>query len=288
MTSLSSKQLGRPRQTRLKIEQTSLVLILSLMAFLGLFPYLFMLLTSFKNNQQIVDSYWGLPIPIHFENYVAAWDQTKYYFLTTFTVVAATVAAVLLLGLLSGFLFARFSFLGRNFLFTLVGLLLMVPSIAALIPLFVLSKDLKMLNTIWVLIIPSIAGNSVLAVILFKNFIEAIQQELFDAAQVFGASGPQIFRYIVAPLSFPIIGTVSLLTMINVWNDFFWPLLTVTDDKLRTVAIGIQFFQGQNATDYGGLMAGYTLASLPLLVLFTFLSKYFLAGISGGLTASDK
>jgi ABC-type glycerol-3-phosphate transport system permease component len=258
------------------------------MAFLGLFPYLFMLLTSFKNNQQIVDSYWGLPIPIHFENYVAAWDQTKYYFLTTFTVVAATVAAVLLLGLLSGFLFARFSFLGRNFLFTLVGLLLMVPSIAALIPLFVLSKDLKMLNTIWVLIIPSIAGNSVLAVILFKNFIEAIQQELFDAAQVFGASGPQIFRYIVAPLSFPIIGTVSLLTMINVWNDFFWPLLTVTDDKLRTVAIGIQFFQGQNATDYGGLMAGYTLASLPLLVLFTFLSKYFLAGISGGLTASDK
>ena len=288
MTSLSSQPLRRPRQTRVKIEQTSLVLILSLMAFLGLFPYLFMLLTSFKNNQQIVDSYWGLPIPIHFEYYVAAWDQTRYYFLTTFTVVAATVAAVLLLGLLSGFIFARFSFLGRNFLFTIVGLLLMVPSIAALIPLFVLSKDLKMLNTIWVLIIPSIAGNAVLAVILFKNFIEAIQQELFDAAQVFGASGPQIFRYIVAPLSFPIIGTVSLLTMINVWNDFFWPLLTVTDDKLRTVAIGIQFFQGQNATDYGGLMAGYTLASLPLLVLFTFLSKYFLAGISGGLTASDK
>lgn len=288
MTSLSSKPLGRPRQTRVKIEQTSLVLILSLMAFLGLFPYIFMVLTSFKNNQQIVDSYWGLPIPIHFENYIAAWDQTKYYFLTTFTVVGATVAAVLLLGLLSGFIFARFSFLGRNFLFTMVGLLLMVPSIAALIPLFVLSKDLKMLNTIWVLIIPSIAGNAVLAVILFKNFIEAIQQELFDAAQVFGASSPQIFRYIVAPLSFPIIGTVSLLTMINVWNDFFWPLLTVTDDKLRTVAIGIQFFQGQNATDYGGLMAGYTLASLPLLVLFTFLSKYFLAGISGGLTASDK
>lgn len=277
-----------PRLNRVKIEQRALVIILSLLAFIGLFPYLFMVFTSLKNNQQIVDSYWGLPLPVHLENYGAAWDQTKNYFLTTFIVVLATVVAVLALGLLSGFLFARFSFLGKNFLFTLVGLLLMVPSIASLIPLFVLSKDLNMLNTIWVLIIPSIAANVILAVILFKNFIDSVQQELFDAAQVFGASNPQIFRYIVTPLSLPIIGTVSLLTMINVYNDFFWPLLTVTDDNLRTVAIGIQFFQGQNATDYGGLMAGYTLASLPLLLLFAFLSKYFLAGISGGLNASDK
>jgi ABC-type glycerol-3-phosphate transport system permease component len=288
MVVLSKPSIGAPRHTKRKIQQSSLIVILGFLAFLGLFPYLFMLLTSLKNNQQIVDSYWGLPLPAHFENYIAAWGQTKDYFITTFIVVAATVSVVLILALISGFIFSRFFFFGRNFLFTLVALLLMVPSIAALIPLFVLSKDLHMLNTIWVLIIPSIAGNVVLAVILFKNFIDAIPQDLFDAAVVFGASGPQILRYIAAPLSFPIIGTVSLLTMINVWNDFFWPLLTITDDKLRTISIGISFFQGQNATDYGGLMAGYTLASLPLLLLFAFLSKYFLAGISGGLGASDK
>jgi ABC-type glycerol-3-phosphate transport system permease component len=83
---------------RLRIEQRVLVLVLSFLAFLGVFPYLFMLLTSFKNNQQFVDSYWGLPIPIHFENYAAAWDQTKNYFATTFIVVAATIAATLFLG----------------------------------------------------------------------------------------------------------------------------------------------------------------------------------------------
>lgn len=287
MTSLSKSKISH-HPNRVKIQQSAIVASLTLMAFIGLFPYLFMVFTSLKNNQQIVDSYWGLPVPVHFENYSAAWEQTKSYFFTTFLVVFATVLAVLLLGLLSGFLFARFSFLGKNFLFTVVGLLLMVPSIASLIPLFVLSRDLNMLNTIWVLIIPSIAANVILAVILFRNFIDSIQQELFDAAQVFGASNAQIFRYIVTPLSLPIIGTVSLLTMINVYNDFFWPLLTITDDSLRTVAIGIQFFQGQNATDYGGLMAGYTLASLPLLLLFGFLSKYFLAGISGGLATSDK
>ncbi|MCX6426335.1 MAG: carbohydrate ABC transporter permease [Actinobacteria bacterium] len=258
------------------------------MAFLGLFPYIFMVLTSFKNNQQFVDSYWGLPVPIHFENYAAAWGQTKNYFVTTFIVVAATIIATLFLGLLSGFILSRFVFVGRQFLFTCVGLLLMVPWIAALIPLFVLSKDLKMLNTIWVLIVPMIAGNAVLSVILFKNYIDAVPQELFDCAVVFGATGPQIFRYVVVPLSFPIVGTISLLTMINVWNEYFWPLLTVTDDTLRTVSVGITFFQGQNETDYGGLMAGYTLASIPLLLLFTFLSKYFLAGIQGGLSVSDK
>ena len=273
---------------RRKTEQTILIFSLGFLAFLGLFPYIFMVLTSFKNNQQFVDSYWGLPVPIHFENYAAAWEQTKNYFATTFIVVAATIAATLFLGLLSGFILSRFIFVGRQFLFTCVGLLLMVPWIAALIPLFVLSKDLKMLNTIWVLIVPMIAGNAVLSVILFKNYIDAVPQELFDCAVVFGATGPQIFRYVVVPLSFPVVGTISLLTMINVWNEYFWPLLTVTDDTLRTVSVGITFFQGQNETDYGGLMAGYTLASIPLLLLFTFLSKYLLAGIQGGLSVSDK
>jgi ABC-type glycerol-3-phosphate transport system permease component len=92
----------------------------------------------------------------------------------------------------------------------------------------------------------------------------------------------------VVPLSLPVVGTISLLTMINVWNEYFWPLLTVTDESLRTVSVGITFFQGQNETDYGALMAGYTLASIPLLFLFIFLSKYFLAGIQGGLNVNDK
>lgn len=288
MQSLSSVKPAAPRRTKQKLHQASLISILTLLAFIGLFPYIFMVITSLKTNQQVVDSYWSLPFPAHFENYVAAWGQTKDYFFVTALVVFTSVIAVLFLGLLTGFIFSRYAFVGKNFLFTLVGLLLMVPSISALIPLFVLVKDLKMLNTIWVLIIPAIAGNCVLAVILFRNFVQSIPQELFEAAVVSGASGPQIFRYIVIPLTYPIIGTVSLLTMINIWNDYFWPLLTVTDDKLRTISIGISFFQGQNATDYGGLMAGYTLASLPLLILFAFLSKYFLAGISGGLSTSDK
>jgi ABC-type glycerol-3-phosphate transport system permease component len=288
MQSHSEKIRSTRRNTKRRFQQFSIISILSFLAFVAIFPYMIMVLTSLKNNQQVVDNYWGLPIPAHFENYKSAWNQTKGYFITTFTIVVAVVASVIFLGLMTGFIFARYKFFGRNFLFTMIGVLLMVPSIASLIPLFVLSKNLHLLNTIWVLIVPYIPANAILAVILFKNFMEAMPQELFDAAVVSGANGRQIFRYIAVPLSVPVVGSVLILTMLNVWNDYFWPLLTISNNSLRTISIGISFFQGQNATDYGSLMAGYTLASLPLILCFIFVSKYFLAGISGGLSATDK
>ena len=91
-----------------------------------------------------------------------------------------------------------------------------------------------------------------------------------------------MYRSVMLPLSLPVLGTISLITVSEVWNDFFWPLLVISDNNLRTVSVGLQFFQGQNATDYGPLMAGYLIASFPLVLLFTFLSKYFLAGVQGG------
>jgi ABC-type glycerol-3-phosphate transport system permease component len=143
-------------------------------------------------------------------------------------------------------------------------------------------KDLSLLNTYVVLVVPYTAGGVVLGTILMRNFVEGIPQTLFDAARIDGASGARMYRSIMLPLSLPVLGTIALITVSSVWNDFFWPLLVISDDSLRTVSVGLQFFQGQNATDYGPLMAGYLLASLPLILLFTFLSKYFLAGVQGG------
>jgi ABC-type glycerol-3-phosphate transport system permease component len=159
---------------------------------------------------------------------------------------------------------------------------MMVPGLANLIPLFIIMKDLGLLNTYVVLVVPYTAGGVVLGTILMRNFVEGIPQTIFDAARIDGASGARMYRSIMLPLSLPVLGTIALITVSSVWNDFFWPLLVISDDSLRTVSVGLQFFQGQNATDYGPLMAGYLLASLPLILLFTFLSKYFLAGVQGG------
>lgn len=261
---------------------------LSVLVFVGLFPFLFMLVASFKTNTQFNETYWMPAFPLHPSNYLVAWKQLQPYFVTTVIVAAATIIGTLILASSAGFVFARYRFPGRRVLFALVTALLMVPGIASLIPLFVLMRNFGLLNTHIILILPQIAGNVVLATVLIKTFTEGIPQELFDAARVDGADGSRMFVWIMLPLSLPVMGTVALLAVINVWNDFFWPLLTITDNNLRTIPVGLSFFQGQNVTDWGPLFAGYLLASIPLLLLFSVLSKYFLAGIQGGVPGAGK
>ncbi|GAA3092985.1 ABC-type glycerol-3-phosphate transport system permease component [Kribbella aluminosa] len=275
-----------PAPKRRRSRQTGIYIALTVLATIGLLPYLFVFGTSLKSNEQFAKDYWLPSWPLHLENYGTAWGQIQPYMITSLVVAAASIVGIVALSLLAGFVLARFEFPGRTFFFTLVIALMMVPGIASLIPLFVMMRDLGMLNTIWVLIIPHIAAGSVLGTILMKTFIEGIPQEIFDAARIDGAGTARLFRSIMMPLSLPVIGTVSLITVIGVWNDFFWPLLTITQNELKTVSVGLIFFQGQAGTDYGPMFAGYLLASLPLLLLFTFLSKYFLAGVQGGLPGS--
>jgi ABC-type glycerol-3-phosphate transport system permease component len=271
------------RRSRRRWNQLAIMVVLGLIAFVGLFPFLFMLVTSFKTNQQYFESWWLPTLPLHLENYARAWQQIQPYFVTSVIVAAGAIVGAVVLSSVAAFVFARYRFVGRNVLFGLIAALLMVPGISSLIPMFVLMRDLGLLNTRAVLVIPHIVGGAVLGTLLMKTFVEQLPQELFDAARVDGAGGPRMFVSIMLPLSLPIVGTIALVTVIGVWNDFFWPLLTVTENELRTVSAGLQFFQTQNATEYGPLFAGYAIASIPLLLLFVFLSKYFLAGLQGGL-----
>lgn len=274
------------RRPRRRGRQWGIKAALSVLVAVSLFPYLFMLSTSLKDNLQFAESYWAPVLPLHWENYATAWRQIQPYMVASIVVAAASIVAIVLLSLLAGFVLARYRFPGRGFFFAAIAVLMMVPSISSLIPLFVMMRDFDLLNTYPVLIIPHVAGGVVLGTILMKTFIEGIPQELFDAARVDGAGAPRLFLSIALPLSMPVIGTVGLITINGVWNDFFWPLLTITENELRTVSVGLMFFQGQAGTDYGPMFAGYLLASLPLLLLFTFLSKYFLAGVQGGLPGS--
>jgi ABC-type glycerol-3-phosphate transport system permease component len=266
--------------------QIGVIAILCVIVLVAFFPYVFMLVASFKSPAQFAEQYWFPSWPLHLENYASAFQQVAPYLLTTFSVAAISVVGIIFLSLLSGYVLARFSFPGRQFFFLMVVALLMIPNIAALIPRFVLARDLGMLNTFPVLVIPYVAGGIVLGTILMKTFIEGIPQELFDAARLDGAGQGRLFFSVMLPLSLPVVGTVALINLIGIWNDFFWPLLTITQSNLKTISVGLLFFQGQSGTNFGALFAGYVLASLPLLILFTLFSKYFLAGIQGGLPGS--
>lgn len=263
--------------------QIALKTVLIAFVVVSLLPYLFMVVTSFKTNQQFADNFWQLSFPLHFENYATAWQQVAPYLGNSVFVSAVSIVGILIISSIAGFVLARYRFRGKKFVFGMVLVLMMVPGIANLIPLFLLMRNLGLLNTYAALIVPYTAGGVVLGTILIRNFVEGIPQTIFDAARVDGANGFRMYRSIMLPLSLPVLGTIALITVSSVWNDFFWPLLVLTNDSLRTVSVGLQFFQGQNATDWGPLMAGYLIASLPLVILFTFLSKYFLAGVQGGI-----
>jgi ABC-type glycerol-3-phosphate transport system permease component len=263
--------------------QVGIKAVLILLVVVSLAPYVFMVITSGKTNQQFADSFWAPVFPFHFENYAVAWDQIAPYLGNTIYVAIASIILIAAIGSVAGFVLSRFRFRGRGVVYALVLALMAVPGIVNLIPLFIMMKDFGILNTYVVLVVPYVAGGVILGTVIMRNFIESIPQSIYDAARIDGASNFRLYRSITLPLSLPVLGSIALITLSTVWNDFFWPLLVITDDSLRTVSVGLQFFQGQNAIEYGPLMAGYFLASLPLVILFTFLSKYFLAGVQGGL-----
>jgi ABC-type glycerol-3-phosphate transport system permease component len=282
----------RPRETTRRVRfsprrrQWGITITLSVIVAVALAPYLLMVFVSGKSRQQYEDTFWQPDWPIQWGNYTAAWKQIAPYMLTSVVVATVSIVGIVAISAVTGFVISRYRFVGRNLFFALIAILLMIPSISSLIPLFVMMRDFHLLNTIWVMIVPHIAGGAVIGTVLMRTFVDGIPQSIFDAARIDGASAPRLFGSIMIPLSYPVMGSVALITINSVWNDFFWPLLTISDNGLRPISVGLLFFSGQNGTDYGPMFAGYMLSSLPLVILFSFLSKYFLAGIQGGLPGS--
>jgi len=272
------------RASRRRRNDVAISLVLSVMAIVGLFPFIYMFVTSFKSNEQFRENPFFPAFPLHLENYEVAWEGIKPYMMISFVVAALSILGTIALGSVAATVLARYRFIGRRLITTLIGLLLIIPSVASIIPLFLLMRDLRLLNSVVGLVIPMTVGSTVLAIVLMSNYISGIPREIFEAAVLDGAGGARAYWSIILPLSRPVIGTIMLVTVINVWNDFFWPALITTDNSLRTIPVGLLFFKGQTVTEWGPQFAGYFLASLPLLLLFTFLSKQFLAGLSGGLS----
>jgi multiple sugar transport system permease protein/raffinose/stachyose/melibiose transport system permease protein len=257
-------------------------LFLVVMCILTYFPFYFMLITSLKTPSQMTHFFWQPTLPPQWRNYLVAWWQLTGYFLNTVTVTTISVGAILLVSSMSAFAFARYRFPGRQFLFMLVLVLLMVPSILTLVPRFVWVKQLGLLNTHWALILPYTAHGQVFAIYLMRSYFEGLPVELFEAAKVDGARMYQIYLLIALPLCTPILSIVAIMNTLSAWNDYIWPLVTLTDNSKRTITVGLLYFQGMFQTNYGPLFAGYVLASLPLLILFVFTMRPFVSGLTSG------
>jgi ABC-type glycerol-3-phosphate transport system permease component len=195
----------------------------------------------------------------------------------------ASVIAVVFLSSLSGYVFARHRFPGKETIYLLILALLMVPGVLTLIPAFVLVRQLGLINTPWALILPWTAGGQVFGILLCRSFFATLPQDLFDAGRMDGASELDLYARIALPLSWPILITLAIMQMVSTYNDFIWPLLTISDPRMQVVTVGLTQFTSQyGITDWGPRMAAYAVATIPLLLLLSFGMRYYVQGLTSG------
>jgi multiple sugar transport system permease protein len=249
-----------------------------------LLPLYMMLQISFKNNRSFIQNPWWptWPTEWQWDNWVFAFNLIGPYIANTiFVAVSGTVGAIFL-AILGAYFFARYKMPGSGILWSLFILLMLLPGVANIVPLFSLLKEMSLLNTLWALIIVGIAGAQVFNIFVLRGFIEDLPKDLFEAAEMDGASHFQQIRNIVLPMAAPIIGTLSILAFLAKWNDFLLPLIILRDKELFTLGVGLIYLDGEYVKQWGQIMAAYTLAALPLIVIFLFTMRLFVRGLSAG------
>jgi len=218
----------------------------------------------------------------HWENWTVAWDTVGTYIFNTIVVAVTAVVFALCCSIAASFFFARYRMPGATFLWYFFLVLMLMPGVANLVPLFILLRDMNLINSLLALVILGISGAQVVQIFILRNFIEEIPQDMFDAADVDGASPFRQVLYIVLPMSGSVISTLAILQFISVWNDFLLPFIIIRDDALLTLAAGLIKLDGEYVKQWGEMMAGYSIASLPLVLIFLFTMRLFVRGIAAG------
>lgn len=260
-----------------------LILIIASLFFFG--PFVWMVLTSFKSSAEaLAFPPTFLPSTWHFENYTDIFSVAPfglYYLNSTIVAVAATVGQVLT-SLAAGFAFARLKFRGRTVVFVVLLAALLVPFEVVFTPLITLLSQFGWLNSYVGLIVPNVP--SILGAFLFRQFFLGFPQEIEDAARVDGAGVWRRFWSIMIPAAGPMIGSFAVLSFVYNWNNFFFQFLVVSKSQYFTVPLGLSQLQSTNAaTSFNLLMAGSTLAILPVFVVFLIFQRQIVSAMSGGL-----
>jgi ABC-type glycerol-3-phosphate transport system permease component len=273
-----------PQTVGSKSSDWSKHLIILLVLSLELLPFYMMLQISFKDNRMFLDNSW---VPAVFtewqwQNYVYALKLILPYVANTVVVAVSATFGSLAVSICGAYFFARYKMPGSAFLWSAFLLLMLMPGVANIVPLFTVLKNLNLLNSLWALIVLGTTGSLVFFIYVLRNFIEEIPKDLFEAAEIDGASHFHQIWNIVIPMSGSIIGTLAILSFLGTWNDFLMPLIVLRDPELFTIGVGLIYLDGEYVKQWGRIMAAFFVASIPLIVIFLFTMKLFIRGLSAG------
>jgi len=241
-------------------------------------PFVWMLLGSVKTQREILQrppTWW--PQELTGDNFAAWFGRLD--FGNSVLVAVLTVAGNLVFCSMVGYALAKMDFPGKRALFVVVMVTLMVPGVVTFVPLFVMVSSLGLVDSYAALILPFVT--TPLGVFLMRQFMLGIPDPLLEAARIDGAGELRIFARIVMPLCGPPLATLGILTFLASWNNFLWPLVAAQTQDKYTLPVALSLYStGQNATDYGLLLAGSVLVIAPIIALFVFLQRYFIQGIA--------
>ncbi|MFD2329634.1 carbohydrate ABC transporter permease [Cohnella sp. GCM10020058] len=260
-------------------------LLLLLLLVFNLLPIYFILENSVKTPLEFASSTLSFPQALQWSNYGVAWEKISLSLYNSSIIIAASVVAIVAFSAMSAYSFSKLRFPLKNTLFLLVFGLLLIPGFLTLIPLYLQIKKLGLSDSYLALILPYIAGGQAFSIFVLKTFFEQLPDEIFEAARIDGAGNIRIFSTIVLPLSVPICTTVAIINITSLWNDYLLPSLLLNRAH-QTVTMALVAFEAAagnyGLSDYGGMMAAYLLAAIPLLLLFSLLMRNFVEGISSG------
>lgn len=266
-----------------KVSKNLILLGLLFFALLILYPLFWMVISSLKSYDEIYNKVWSLPTEWHFENYLIAWSKgISSYFMNSLIVTLSTILLVVLIGSMAAFTLSRYKSRWIDFsLIFIIGGLMMNPQVA-LIPLFELLTWMDLINTRWALILTYVAFRVPLTIILIRAFFISIPKDLEESAIIDGCSEFGIYSKIYLPLSIPIIMTSIVFTAFFAWNEFLFATVFIDSDVLKTIPSGLMNFRDALRTDWGVLLAGMVIASIPMIILLVILQKYLVRGLSEG------
>jgi raffinose/stachyose/melibiose transport system permease protein len=259
-------------------------LILTPICLVWIYPFLWMMSASVKPNGKVFTGLGLIPTHWYFSNWVDAWEQAHIgrYFVNTVIVTLAAVAIVVITTATMGYVLGRFSFPGKKPIVVLLAALVFLPQGYTIIPIFDLITTLHLDGNLFGIILAESGSAHIIQLLLFAGYFRQLPKELEESATVDGAGFFRTFFQIFLPLSKPVIATVVIIQFIASWNDFLIPLvLTLSRPDLRTLAVGIYSFQGENLTNYSDMAAASTISLLPVIIVFLFLQRYFVEGIAG-------
>lgn len=255
--------------------------ILLVMGIVTVYPFVWMLFSSFKENKEIMAlEQTLLPKEFTIDNYInmnERFDFMQFFFNSVFVTIVVTIL-VIYTSTICGYVLSKYRFRGRNILFGFILSTMMIPWCVTIIPKYTMIQAFGWLDSYKALIIPAMFSG--FGIFMMKQHISEIPDEIIEAARIDGASEFRIFHRIIFPMSKNGIASIAIFQFLWTWEDYLWPYLVINSKEKQLLAVGLKMFNGQYSTDYGSLFAATAVSIIPVLIIYLFFQKQFIAGIA--------